>query len=159
MNNKVLSLCKASIIAAIYTVLTLISAALGLSGGVIQLRLSEALCVLPYYTKTAIPGLFVGCILANFLTGSDILDVIFGSIATLLGALFSYLLRKYKWLVPIPPILSNIIIIPLLLTYVYHLEGTLLFFMLTVGIGEAISCYVFGMLLLFALKKRNVKKL
>jgi len=119
----------------------------------IQVRFSEGLTVLPYYTPAAIPGLYAGCLISNILTGAMPLDVIFGSLATLLGALGTYFLRKYKWLAPIPPILANTIIVPLVLMYVYQFEGNLPYFALTVGIGELISCGIIGMSLLFALEK------
>ena len=93
------------------------------------------------------PGLFIGCLLSNLLTGCMPLDVVFGSLATLIGACGTYALRKHKWLAPLPPIVANTIIVPFVLAYVYMAEGTIPFFMLTVGIGEVISCYVLGMIL------------
>ena len=146
---------RAALIAALYVILTYVSSALGIASGVIQLRLSEALTILPYFTPAAIPGLFVGCLLANWLTGSMLWDIVFGSLATLLGAVVTYLLRRNKWLAPVPPILSNTIVVPLILKFVYELEGTIPFFMLTTGIGEVLSCGVLGMLLLFALNKHR----
>ncbi len=153
MNSKALLVTKAAIIAALYVVLTFVSASMGLSSGVIQLRLSEMLCILPAFTPAAIPGLFVGCIVSNLLTGCMPLDVIFGSLATLIGALGTYFLKKRKWLTPLPPIVSNTIIVPFVLSYVYGFEGSIPFFMLTVGIGEFLSCGVLGMLLYFILHK------
>lgn len=102
---------------------------------------------LPVFTPAAIPGLFIGCLLSNLLTGCMPLDVVFGSLATLIGACGTYALRKHKWLAPLPPIVANTIIVPFVLAYVYMAEGTIPFFMLTVGIGEVISCYVLGMIL------------
>lgn len=153
MNSKALLVTKAAIVAALYVVLTFVSASIGLSSGVIQLRLSEMLCILPAFTPAAIPGLFVGCIVSNLLTGCMPLDVIFGSLATLIGALGTYFLKKRKWLTPLPPIVSNTIIVPFVLSYVYGFEGSIPFFMLTVGIGEFLSCGVLGMLLYFILHK------
>ena len=153
MNSKALLVTKAAIIAALYVVLTFVSASMGLSSGVIQLRLSEMLCILPAFTPAAIPGLFVGCIVSNLLTGCMPLYVIFGSLATLIGALGTYFLKKRKWLTPLPPIVSNTIIVPFVLSYVYGFEGSIPFFMLTVGIGEFLSCGVLGMLLYFILHK------
>jgi uncharacterized membrane protein len=150
---RLLFITRGAIIAALYVALTFVSNALGLASGVIQLRLSEALAVLPFFTPAAIPGLFVGCALSNLLTGCAPWDVLFGSIATLLGAVGAYLLRGNKWLVPVPTIVSNTLIIPFILSYVYGAEGTIPFFMLTVGLGELISCGVFGMLLLTVLKR------
>ena len=126
-NNKVIFLTQAAMIAALYVVLTLLAAAFGLSSGVIQVRFSEALTVLAFFTPAAIPGLFIGCILANWLTGALLWDIVFGSLATLVAAVFTYLLRKNKWLAPIPPIVSNTVVVPLILKYVYELEGTIPF--------------------------------
>lgn len=152
-NKNVLFLTQAAMIAALYVVLTFIANALGLASSAIQVRFSEALTILPFFTPTAIPGLFVGCLLANLLTGAMPLDVLFGSLATLIGAFGTYALRKYKWLAPVPPIVANTIIVPFVLAYVYYLEGGIPYFMLTVGIGEVISCGVLGMILLFSLNK------
>ena len=106
-NKKVLFVVQAALIAAIYVVLTYFISAFNLASGAIQVRISEALTVLPYFTPAAIPGLAIGCFLSNLLTGCLPMDVLFGSLATLIGAIGSYLLRKNKWLVPIPPIVSN----------------------------------------------------
>ncbi|MCH5339260.1 MAG: QueT transporter family protein [Acetatifactor sp.] len=162
MNQKVLYIAHAAIIAALYVVLTEASAVLGLASSAIQIRFSEALTILPVFTPAAIPGLFVGCILANLLTGCVPLDVLFGSIATLLGAFGTYYLTHLKktdntsfpvltpWqrrLAPLPPIMANTLIVPFVLAYVYQIEGTIPYFMLTVGIGEVISCGILGLLL------------
>ena len=156
-NKKVLFVVQAALIAAIYVVLTYFISAFNLASGAIQVRISEALTVLPYFTPAAIPGLTIGCFLINLLTGCLPIDVLFGSLATLIGAIGSYLLRKNKWLVPIPPIVSNTLIVPFVLAYVYGVEGSIPFFMLTVGVGEVISCYVLGMILLNAfLPYRNI---
>ena len=156
-NKKVLFVVQAALIAAIYVVLTYFISAFNLASGAIQVRISEALTVLPYFTPAAIPGLAIGCFLSNLLTGCLPMDVLFGSLATLIGAIGSYLLRKNKWLVPIPPIVSNTLIVPFVLAYVYGVEGSIPFFMLTVGVGEVISCYVHGMILLNAfLPYRNI---
>ena len=152
--NKALFITHAAIIAALYVVLTYFAAILGLSSNAVQIRFSEALTILPYFTPAAIPGLFIGCIIANILSGAVIWDVIFGSLATLIGAVFTYLLRKRtKWLAPLPPIISNIIIVPLVLTYAYGVPDGLPFLMLTVGAGEIISCGVLGMILLKCLER------
>ena len=154
MNKKVLFLVHGAVIAALYVVLTLLANTLGLANYAIQIRFSEALTILPVFTPAAIPGLFLGCIISNTLTGCMLLDIIFGSLATLIGAIGTYLLRnKAKWLAPLPPIVANTIIVPFVLAYVYHMEGTIYFFMLTVCIGEIISCGVLGMLLRTVLQK------
>ena len=93
---------QAAVIAAIYVVLVVIFNYI--SFGPVQFRIAEALTILPYFTPAAIPGLFVGCIIANILGGAIVWDVVFGSIATLIGAIGTYLLRKHKWLAPVPPI-------------------------------------------------------
>jgi hypothetical protein len=93
-NKKVLFITQAAMIAALYVVLTKLISAFNLASGAIQIRISEMLCILPVFTPAAIPGLFAGCLIANTLTGSIIWDIIFGSIATLLGAIGTYLLRK-----------------------------------------------------------------
>lgn len=154
--NNVLFITQAAMVAALYVVLTFISNAFGLASGVIQIRISEALTILPYFTPVAIPGLFIGCLISNLLTGCAALDVIFGSLATLLGALGTHFLKRWKYLSPIPPILANTVIIPFVLTYVYELPGGIPYFMLTVGMGEVISCGVFGLLLLSVLSKHKV---
>ena len=152
-NRKAYFITQAAVIAAVYVVLTLAINAFDLANGAIQVRVSEALTILPYFTPAAIPGLFVGCLLSNFLTGAPIWDVMFGSLATLLGAAGTYMLRRQKWLAPIPPVISNVLIIPPVLHVAYGLPGGIPFFMLTVGIGEVISCGILGMLLLFLLQK------
>lgn len=156
-DKKVLFITHAAMIAALYVVLTLLANALGLANYAIQIRFSEALTILPFFTPAAIPGLTAGCILSNLLTGCMPLDIVFGSLATFIGAAGTYLLRKHVWLAPVSPILSNTIIVPFILAYVYQFEGSIPYFMLTVGIGELLSCGVFGMILLGVLMKhRNV---
>ena len=154
-------ICRGAIIAAAYTVLTLISNAAGLASGVIQFRLSEAFCVLGVFTPAAIPGLFVGCIVANALTGAVIFDVIFGSIATLIGAIGAWLIGKYAmkkfkhayFFAPLPTIVANSIIVPLVLRYAYGLEDAMWYMVLTVGAGEVISAGILGVLLYLAFRK------
>ena len=112
--NKVLFLSQAAMIAAIYVVLCIAFAPI--SYGAIQVRIAEALTILPYFTPAAIPGLFIGCLIANLIGGSVLIDVIGGSIATLLGATATWLLRKKsRYLAPIPPILANTLIVPFIL--------------------------------------------
>ena len=117
-------------------------------------RIAEALTILPVFTPAAIPGLFIGCLIGNILGGALLPDIIFGSLATLIGALFTYLLRKRsKFLAPLPPILANIVVVPFVLRYAYGVLLPIPFMMLTVGIGEIISCGVLGMIVYTALHK------
>lgn len=143
------------IIAAAYVVLTLITSSIGLASGPVQVRLSEALCILPVFSSAAIPGLFVGCLLANLMTGCMALDVILGGMATLIGAVGTYLLRKNRYLACVPPILANMAIIPPILMYVYHISHAYLYLVMTIGIGEAISAGVLGQILYSVLNKRR----
>ena len=152
-NKKVLFLTKGASIAALYVVLTLLANALGLSSGMIQVRISEALCILPAFTPAAIPGLFIGCLLGNLITGCMPWDILFGSLATLIGAVGTYLLRKQKYMASIPPIIANTLIIPFVLQKVYGIGKALPFLMLSVGTGEIISCGIIGTFLLLSLKK------
>jgi len=138
-------------IGAIYVVLTMIFAPVAF--GPIQFRISEALCILPYFTPAAIPGLFIGCLLANLLGGAAIMDVVAGSLATLIGAIGSYYLRKKKYLVCIPPIAANTIMIPWVLKFAYGYTDLIPFMMLTVGIGEILAIGVLGSALLAVLEK------
>lgn len=152
-SKKLVFICQAAVIAALYVVLTYVFSAF--ASGVIQVRVSEALTVLPAFTPAAIPGLVIGCLLSNTLTGCVLLDIIFGSVATLIGALGSYALRRHTWLVPIPPIVSNMIIVPFVLRFAYGATDAFPFMIATVGAGEIISCYLLGMILYVALKKVN----
>lgn len=159
-HSHALFLAQAAMIAALYIVLTIIANALGLANYNIQVRFSEALTILPYFTPAAVPGLFIGCLLSNILTGCALPDIVFGSLATLLGALGTYALRRWKWCAPFCPIIANTIIVPLVLIYGYGLliEGMTLvqcfgFYCLTVGAGEIISCGILGMILLTVLEK------
>ena len=152
-NRPVLYLTYAAMIAALYVVLTMLANAFGLANGSIQLRFSEALTILPYFTPAAIPGLFVGCLISNVASGAALPDIIFGSMATLLGAIGTYALRRQnKWFSPLSPILANTIIIPFVLKYAYGIIP-IWFSVITVAIGEILSCGVLGMLLLFSLSR------
>lgn len=151
-NKKVLFLVQAAMIAAIYVVLTVIFAPFAF--GEIQVRIAEALTILPVFTPAAIPGLFIGCLIGNILGGAVLPDIIFGSLATLVGAVFTYLLRNQsKYLAPLPPIISNTIIVPFVLRYAYGINLPIPFMMLTVGVGEIISCGILGIIVYGALNK------
>lgn len=151
MNKKTLYVTQAAAIAAIYIVLVFVFQYS--SFGPIQFRIAEALTVLPYFTPAAIPGVTIGCLLSNILFEADILDIIFGTLATLIAAFLSYKLRFNKFLVPIPPILANALIIPWVLKYAYFEANPIPIMMLTVGLGEVVSVGIIGLILLFALDK------
>lgn len=157
MKNNTLYLTQASLIAALYVMLTIISNFAGLASGVIQLRLSEMLTILPVFTPAAITGLAVGCAVANLATGCALWDVVFGTLATTLGALGTYYIgRKYPYAGPAFPIAANALIVPKVLQVVYGAEGTYWYFMLTVGIGEILSCGVLGIILYRVLRKTKI---
>lgn len=143
-------LIQAAVIAAIYAALTIMLAPL--SYGPMQVRISEALTILPLFTPAAIPGLFVGCLVSNFLSPYGVIDVICGSSATLLAALGSYLLRNKPILVPLPPVIVNAVIIGAMLHYAYGVPNLFLL-MVWVGVGQFIACYIIGYPLLRYLKK------
>lgn len=149
-------LCLCAVIAALYVALTLISYALGLANLAIQVRISEALCVLVCFTPAAIPGVTLGCLLSNFIMGLPLPDIVFGTLASFIGVLIGALLKKHAWAVPIPTVLANALIIPFVLKYAYGLDGTVIFFMITVGLGEMISAGLFGAVLLKAIKKSRI---
>lgn len=158
--SSVRHLTYAALIAAIYVVLTYITNLLSLSSGVIQCRLSEALCVLPVFTPSAVPGLFIGCLISNIICGGVVFDVVFGSLATLLGAAGTYILSKRfsnVYILTFPTVVSNALIVPLVLKFAYALDGAYLFFVATVGVGEIISCTVLGSLLYRCIKKFNIQ--
>lgn len=151
-NKNVTFLTQAAMIAAIYVVLTYLFAAF--SFGEVQVRISEALTILPLFTPAAIPGLFIGCLIGNILGGAILPDIICGSIATLIGAVFTYMLRTQKSVLgTLPPIISNTLIVPFVLRFAYGVNLPIPFMMLTVGIGEIISCGVLGMILYVALNR------
>jgi uncharacterized membrane protein len=152
-NKKVQFITQGAVIAAIYVVLVLIFDTF--SFGPIQFRIAEMLTIMPYFTPAAIPGLFVGCLIANIIGGGLIWDIVFGSIATLIGAIGSYLVRKNKWLVPLPPIIANMVIVPFVLKYAYGYDGLLVYFMFTVGLSEIIVCGIIGMALLTVMAKNR----
>ena len=158
MNKKALNLTEAALIGAMYFVLTWLSNTFGLASGAIQLRLSEALCVLPYFMPAATPGLFVGCLLSNLSMGSVIWDTLFGSVATLIGAFFASKLKN-KWLVPLPTVIANTVVVPfvVLLCYTPGVKSVGVYATITAGVfaGEIVSAYVLGMVLLLALDKRS----
>lgn len=157
MSSKTINLTRASLIAALYVVLTLIANLAGLASGMIQLRLSEMLTILPVFTWAAVPGLTIGCLIANIITGCALWDVVFGSIATFVGALGTYHIgRKNPKTGPIFPIVSNTVIVPKVLQIVYGVEGAYIYLAVTVGIGELLSCGLLGILLYKLLKNTDI---
>lgn len=145
-------LSQAAMIAAVYVVLTYVFAPF--SFGEIQVRIAEALTILPLFTPAAVPGLFIGCLIGNILGGAILPDIVFGSIATLIGAAGTYLLRNnLPVLAPLPPILINTTVVPLVLRFGYSVTLPIPFLMLTVGIGEILSCGVLGMILYAVLRR------
>lgn len=151
MNKKTLYVTQSAVIAAIYVVLVFVFQYT--SFGPIQFRIAEALTILPYYTPAAIPGVTIGCLLSNLLFRADIIDIIFGTAATLIAAYLSYQLRTNKYLVPIPPILINALIIPWVLKFAYFEADPIPLMMLTIGLGQIVSAGILGMVLLFSLDK------
>ena len=150
-------LARGAMIGAIYVALTFIANAFGLASGAIQVRLSEALCVLPAFFPEAVPGLWLGCFLANLLTGCAPMDILFGSIATLIGAYGTMKLKDHLYLLYLPPVLSNAIIVPIVLKLTYGLGDAWWYLVATVAIGEIISCVILGSILSKIIKRHNLK--
>ena len=151
---RVLRLTQGAVIAALYVVLTMVFAPI--SFGPVQVRIAEALCILPMFTPAAIPGLFIGCVLANLIGGGIILDVVFGSLATLIGAVLGYMLRKNRWLVPLPAVIANALIVPFVLKYGYGVVDVAVpVLMFQILVGEIAGCYVLGELLCTAILRRG----
>lgn len=155
-------LTRGALIAALYVALTYVTNLLGLANGAIQFRVSEALCILPIFMPEAVPGLFIGCLISNLITSFNVFDVIFGSLATLIGAFGALLLRKLPgkllWIATLPTILANILIVPPVLIFAYGVEDAYLWLVLTVGIGELVCAGIGGTILGHALKgtKRSI---
>ena len=145
-NRTVLFVTKAAMIAAVYVVITIVLAPI--SFGQVQLRVSEALTIMPVFTAAAIPGVFIGCLIGNILGGAVLPDIIFGSLATLVAAVISYKLRGRGLLIAsIPPVVVNMLVVPFVLKYAYSVPLPIPFMMLTVGAGEIVSCCILGVVL------------
>ncbi len=166
-NSKITMLVQGAVIAALYTCVTLVLAPL--SFGSVQARISEALCVLPFFTPAAIPGLAVGCFLANLIAGYGVPDMVFGTSATLIAALITYAIgRSYRSsstkkvgvvsyvLAPLPPVLANAIAIGAMFKYVFDTGLPLIVNMLYIGAGQALSCYVVGVPLMYASSRLRI---
>ncbi len=158
-SKSALYLTRGALIGAMYVALTYLAFLLGLSSGVIQFRISEALCILPVFFPEAVLGLTIGCIISNLITGAVVWDIVFGSLATFIGAIGARLLRKLpdkiKFITTLPTLFANAIIVPFVLLYAYGIEGGYWYFFLTVGLGELVCATVGGTILYYSLK--NIK--
>ncbi len=154
-NKSVKYLVVSAAIAAIYAVLTIV--VMPINYGPIQCRISEAMTVLPIITPAGIPGLFVGCLVANIVSPVGAIDMVVGSIASLIAALLTYKLRRNKWVAMLPPVLVNAVMIGTMLYYYYNVEYSLVVCMITVGVGQLVACYVLGIPLLKLLEKHKDK--
>lgn len=143
-----------AMIAALYAGLTICLAPI--SFGLVQCRIAEAMTVLPLFSPSAIPGLFIGCFLANLYTG-NILDIIAGSIATLIAACCTYIFRKNKWIAVLFPVIVNAVIVGGYLGLFIDASQPVWLYMLTVGAGQAVACYGLGIPLHSILKKIEKK--
>ena len=153
---------RGAMVGALYVLLTMLSSAVGLASGAIQFRLSEMLCILPVFMPESILGLFIGCALANLITGAAVWDIIFGSIATLLGAVGAYLMRKLPkkliWLATLPTIIANALIVPPVLIFVYQVPDAYYLLVLFLIIGEAVCAGILGSMLYYAVDKTKIFK-
>ena len=150
-DKKTREIVLGAVIAALYVALTLPFAPIAY--GPVQFRISEALTILPYFTPAAVPGVPLGCLLSNILMGAPLPDIVFGTIATLVGAIFSYRLRVHKYLVCLPPIVANALIIPWVLKFAYGVPDLVPVMMFTVGLGEVFAVGILGNMLLLALER------
>lgn len=159
MNNRTRKLVFGALVGALYAVLTIFLAPI--SYGMFQVRISEAFTVLPFFSSFSIPGLFIGCIIANIFGGNGVIDIVGGSLATLLAAVLTYAIGKSnislkKYLAPLPPVIINAIVVGFILNYTANLP--LIATMLWVGLGELAACYILGLpLLIFIEKNKNLK--
>ena len=150
-SRSVLRLTRGALIAALYTALTLLLAPI--SYGALQVRVSEAFTLLPLLFPEAVPALAVGCLLSNILGGCMLPDILFGTLATLLGAIGTYCLRKNKWLAALPPVVLNGVIVGAVVHYCYAPIFPLPLSMLSVAAGEAVACLVVGPLLIRVMQR------
>ena len=150
-NKNLLFMTQAAMIAAIYVALTYLFAPISFSE--IQVRIAEALTILPVFTPAAVPGLFIGCLIGNTVSGALLPDIVCGSLATLIGAFFTWKLRNaHPFLAPVPPIVANTLVVPFVLKYAYLVDLPIPLMMLTVCIGEILSCGVLGLIFYYALR-------
>ena len=150
--EKTRGIAFGGVIAALYVVLTFVAQAFGLASGAIQVRFSEALCLLPCLVPAAVPGLTLGCLLANWLTGCAPWDIVFGTLATLIGAIGTLKMKDRPMLSWIPPVLSNTVIVPIVLMKVYGVDTAWPLLTFQIFAGEMISVCLLGLLLYKAVK-------
>jgi len=153
-------LARAAVIAALYVVLTYLAGLMNLAYGPVQFRFSEALTVLPFLFPEAIPGLFVGCIVSNLISPYGALDLVVGSLATLLAALWTAKCGR-RWFAPMPPVIANAVLVGAMIAWYEAGFGAgfpaaFAYNALTVGLGELVVCYVLGLPLLTVLEKRGI---
>jgi len=162
MHKSIKYTVTAAIIAALYAALTIVF--LPISFGPVQLRVSEALTILPIFTPAAIPGLTLGCLISNTFSSYGLIDIIFGSFATLLASFFAYYTRKIYFknvpvLAPLGAVLFNAIIISGLIVYVTKTPNLYGINLLQIGAGQTLACYGLGLPLWYALKKSKLQDL
>lgn len=158
--RSTLYLTRGAMIAALYVAVTWLCSLVGLASGVIQFRISEAMCILPIFLPEAIPALFIGCALSNLIANGVFWDILFGSIASLLGAIGARALRalpkKLMWLATVPTVIANTVIVPFILIYAYGSTDAFWFIATTVFIGEAVCAGIGGSALYYLIKKRGL---
>lgn len=157
MKHNLKLLTRAAVVAALYIVLTLVANMMGLANGAIQVRLSEALTLLPVLFAESVWGLFVGCLISNIITGCVIWDIIFGSLATLIGAFVTLRLKKHRFFASLAPVVSNAVIVPFVLKYAYGVGDAWWLMAVTVAIGEIITCVFLAPLVVKALEKHKLR--
>jgi uncharacterized membrane protein len=154
-------LARAGVIAALYVVLTYLAGLMNLAFGPVQFRFSEALTVLPFLFPEAIPGLFVGCIVSNLISPYGVLDLVVGSLATLIAAVWTNRCGK-RWFAPMPPVVANALLVGAMIAWYEAGFGAgfvpaFAYNALTVGLGELVVCYVLGLPLLAMLENRGLR--
>ncbi len=158
--KRTLYIAKAGIIATLYVILTWLASVLGLASGVIQCRFSEALCILPVFTGAAVPGVTIGCLISNLITTGNVFDIVFGSLATFIGAYGAYLLRrgKCRYFASIPTVIANALIVPFALKLAGIPDVAYFFTAFTVAIGEVLSCTLLGGILMRWITGTSIEK-
>lgn len=155
---------RAGVVAALYVVLTYLTTLCGLASGAVQFRISEMLTILPVFVFEAVPGLTIGCLIANMISGGlAVIDIIFGTVATLIGALGAYLLRKLPpkliWIATLPNIMANTLILPPVILYAYGSDYGYFLTMLFIFISQVLAAGIGGTLLYPVIKKSRLDRL